>query len=796
MKPQSSSLSSSSSSSSSSSPPKASAGPNNKKRKLNLSAVPEKVKRVKGEVSAHTEQSQHGSLSRPPRVSVLPDHQQQPITFQELTELLQYAALGKTGGITQPSWCRLHRQKKVRGVNIAIVEGLTQSHFYKHLLLLPHLRTKYTTRVTFTPSSDHVASDIFNSKIPKPDILVIPRADADVPNALKFHPVITTFGTQCKGLTGYLLSQEEQIKKHFPVKGMPGFEDFVCTDSIDHVTDHSPLFGLDCEMCLTEKGYELARVSLVNNSGVCVLDELVKPENRIWNYLTRFSGITAAMLRPISTTLRDIQSKLLKLLPRDAILVGHSLNNDLLALKLIHPHVIDTSLLYKKDFGQRFSLKVLAETVLKKQIQNGEKMGHNPTEDAQAALELAQYFIQTGPRQVVELHLKELWGYTVEEDSSDHTQPESAPTESFSDALQALGQSVAYYGKRDVVAMDLSNQRWYSSDKEMLKSFRDQTTCPFLSVLHFYSFSKLVKKSRPRQQQCPSVCVALQDMCVVFAGPFLAGISERKVKRLFWCCGPVRTVKMLNGVHAKVEFKLLEGAMLAVQTMNGIIVQGQKIKVRRPVHESILDLDVTLDVLMSDSLNICQLYAVKLKAREVETFSPNLSGNKAPALANGASSSETQNKHVHSITDESEMCEATLREMFAPFGAVQSVRLLSKPEKQARHAYIKFWSPDGKQAALSASEDLRIKNYLICSALTPLHLPSWVTMTTVSSGPDEIDDETTKEVTQTLKKLDRSLGKLFQSLPGSTLSVVLLLGQTRTNDDHPGLCLIEVTQEP
>lgn len=30
--------------------------------------------------------------------------------------------------------------------------------------------------------------------------------------------------------------------------GMLGFEEFVCTDSVDYVTDNSPLYGLDCEM--------------------------------------------------------------------------------------------------------------------------------------------------------------------------------------------------------------------------------------------------------------------------------------------------------------------------------------------------------------------------------------------------------------------------------------------------------------------------------------------------------------------------------------------------------------------
>lgn len=36
---------------------------------------------------------------------------------------------------------------------------------------------------------------------------------------LRTHPVITKFGTRRRGLTAYVLTQEEMIKKHYPVKG-------------------------------------------------------------------------------------------------------------------------------------------------------------------------------------------------------------------------------------------------------------------------------------------------------------------------------------------------------------------------------------------------------------------------------------------------------------------------------------------------------------------------------------------------------------------------------------------------
>ncbi|XP_031719052.1 RNA exonuclease 5 [Anarrhichthys ocellatus] len=737
-------------------------------------------------------------------ISVPLDRLQQPITPSELTELLHYAALGKTGGVKQPSWCHLHHQKRVKAVNVVIVEGLTQSHFYKHYLTLRHLRTSYTTRVTFTPSPTNLASGIFSGEVPESDApSQKPSESSELHKALRIHPVITKFGTQRRGLTAYVLPQEEMIKKHYPVKGMPGFEEFVCTDGVDCVTDGSPLYGLDCEMCLTERGNELARVSLVDSDGNCLLDDLVKPQNRILDYLTRFSGITAAMLRPITTTLRDVQVKLRQLLPSDAVLVGHSVNNDLVALKLIHQHVIDTSLLYRRDFGQKFKLKVLAEVVLQRQIQTEGKKGHNPIEDAVAALELAQYFIKTGPRQVVELHLEELWGYTIMEESAD-CEPAPKPSLRFADTLQTLGRSVAYLGKRSDLILDLSNQQWHSSDKEVLASFSRRTKCPFLSVLQL---SDHLKRCHPHQEQKHQRARAnLRDMCVVFAGPFPADFSEREVRRLFRCCGPVRSIKMLTTtvrVHAEVEFELLEGPVLALKALNGLNMQGQSIKVQRPVYESMLDLDLTLDALMCDSLNTSHLYAVQLNPSMAEDLriSARVNGHASDAECPGVTSVRAANRLSSAKvngTRESQLSEETIRETFGHFGLVERVVLPAKRGNRASHAYIKFESSADKHVALSSSEDLRKENYLVCPSLTPPHLPSWVSVVHTGSEAAEGEERThghtssqDQEMDLLMGKLDHRLRKLFSSLPEGTLSVVVLLGDTSAHG-CPGLCLMEV----
>ena len=92
----------------------------------------------------------------------------------------------------------------------------------------------------------------------------------------------------------------------------------------------------------------------------------------------------------LTTRIEHIQACLLSMIDENDIVVGHSLENDLRALRLVHTKVIDTSVIFRGVNGRKFSLRHLSNVLLQKKIQQGcGSTGHCSTEDAEAALVLA-----------------------------------------------------------------------------------------------------------------------------------------------------------------------------------------------------------------------------------------------------------------------------------------------------------------------------------------------------------------------------------------------------------------------
>ncbi|KAI1778230.1 hypothetical protein F4818DRAFT_405246 [Hypoxylon cercidicola] len=186
--------------------------------------------------------------------------------------------------------------------------------------------------------------------------------------------------------------------------------------------------GFDCEMGFTTYGLELIRMTLVSwPDGEKMLDVLVQPYGEILDLNTRYSGVTSEDMvtaerwkpgddyKPTSTVSGDStkppeQKEKLKLVPSpeaargllfsmispDTPLVGHGLENDLNAVRMIHPTCVDTVLLFphRRGLPIRNGLRVLMDTLLNRKIQRetdeDQPEGHDSAEDARAAGELAR----------------------------------------------------------------------------------------------------------------------------------------------------------------------------------------------------------------------------------------------------------------------------------------------------------------------------------------------------------------------------------------------------------------------
>ncbi|GAB7340269.1 hypothetical protein MBLNU457_6731t1 [Dothideomycetes sp. NU457] len=174
----------------------------------------------------------------------------------------------------------------------------------------------------------------------------------------------------------------------------------------------------DCEMGYTTYGLELIRLTAVSwPENEKLVDVLVKPKGTILDLNTRWSGVSAEAFHkavpygsvpppppgkkamagplPIVKSIEAARALLCSFLTPRTPLIGHALENDLNSVRLCHPTIIDTIVLFPHGKGLpiRHGLKALTKKYLDRDIQMGGALGHDSMEDSVSTGDLVRHVV-------------------------------------------------------------------------------------------------------------------------------------------------------------------------------------------------------------------------------------------------------------------------------------------------------------------------------------------------------------------------------------------------------------------
>ncbi|KAG7698798.1 hypothetical protein KL951_002062 [Ogataea haglerorum] len=325
-----------------------------------------------------------------------------PLKYVNIRELILYALTD----VNNLNFGELENRKSVNKVVLVLADGLTATDFgYESLAgLIEEQEIKNAEKYPFI-------SQQFAKFIP----LLSPGANRNLFSCAttlsssavpeKHRPALIK-ELEDKGvqLSDLVIDYTQMVANGYPIHpDVPGAtEGSIAQFSTFHATrdlGRKPrMLALDCEMCLTASGSVVTRVAVTDEAHKLVVGEFVKPDEEIIDYKTQYSGVDQASLKGVTTTLHDIQQKLLATISSKDYLIGHSLESDFCALKISHPTIIDTSICFDHVKGPPLkpSLRHLASEILGKSIQQSAN-GHDPVEDCITCMELVQLKLKKGP---------------------------------------------------------------------------------------------------------------------------------------------------------------------------------------------------------------------------------------------------------------------------------------------------------------------------------------------------------------------------------------------------------------
>ncbi|CAI5460745.1 unnamed protein product, partial [Closterium sp. Yama58-4] len=127
-----------------------------------------------------------------------------------------------------------------------------------------------------------------------------------------------------------------------------------------------------------------------------LLDRLVKPQREVKSYVTEITGLKEEDFEKVKYTWEDAQRDVAALLTPNTVLVGHHVSGDMDVLKIDHPLVIDTSLLFRYNSMDsnmstvQLPLALVALRDLGYKMRQGTTSHHDSVEDSLIPVRLVQ----------------------------------------------------------------------------------------------------------------------------------------------------------------------------------------------------------------------------------------------------------------------------------------------------------------------------------------------------------------------------------------------------------------------
>jgi RNA exonuclease 1 len=241
---------------------------------------------------------------------------------------------------------------------------------------------------------------------PKPLPTVEVSVDNGFPNVQPcnslcvFHPGTVVRGTKCWDCcdqhvsepTPCGISSVHVLRKFDPVHLDRLYQMYDTPPVYNAQQENCPIrdaVSIDCEMGTAETGDpELIRVSAVDYfTGEILVNNIVNPDQPMQHLNTKYSGVTWGQMNHALRSRKALEGKagardaLWRFVGPNTILVGHAVNNDLRALRWIHPRVVDSFMIEYKIVQARKEAEATAAVAAAK-----EKAGKEAEQEAERQL--------------------------------------------------------------------------------------------------------------------------------------------------------------------------------------------------------------------------------------------------------------------------------------------------------------------------------------------------------------------------------------------------------------------------